>query len=299
MLSSVAARGGTARPAHRTHLLVPRASIQPSPPGQPGDKLLPLLRTPLDLLALGPRVALGALTSLPQVLEKIPTDLERLTMLAQDARPLEEKQVEVLQEVESRVVAYLEKGSSMEGELLGSVSAVLPAPLKDALPQELRDALANPRPAGTDAANGAAASSSGGWSRAQPLATWSLSSADDGEAVFGPPGGGRAPAAAAPDDEAPMTPQQLAASQIAAEVAEVQAAVLAVTQQLEALQANTDASRANMVRLNLREARQGLSRALEEVAPAARGPGASPALAAAIAEAEQLLADVLAVEVAA
>lgn len=54
------------RPSPRGPIAV-RASLQPSQPGQPGDKLLPLLRSPFDLLALGPRVALGALTSLPQV----------------------------------------------------------------------------------------------------------------------------------------------------------------------------------------------------------------------------------------
>ena len=39
------------------------------PPQQPGDRLLPLLRGPGDLLALGPRVAIGALNSLPQLVE--------------------------------------------------------------------------------------------------------------------------------------------------------------------------------------------------------------------------------------
>ena len=64
-------------------------------------------------------------------------------------------------------------------------------------------------------------------------------------------------------------------------------------------QANRDASRANLVRLNLKEAREALVLALEEVSPAAQAPGADAALAAAVAEAELLLADVAAVEVAA
>ena len=52
--------------------VVPRAqSYQAGPPGQLGDKLLPLLRTPADMLALGPRVALGALASLPQALQTL------------------------------------------------------------------------------------------------------------------------------------------------------------------------------------------------------------------------------------
>ncbi len=44
---------------------------QPASAGQPGDKLLPLLRTPLDLVALPGRVALGTLQSLPEILEKM------------------------------------------------------------------------------------------------------------------------------------------------------------------------------------------------------------------------------------
>ncbi len=51
--------------------ITPFAASQPSPAGGPGDKLLPLLRTPFDLLALPGRVALGTLQSLPEVLEKM------------------------------------------------------------------------------------------------------------------------------------------------------------------------------------------------------------------------------------
>lgn len=45
----------------------------------------------------------------------------------------------------------------------------------------------------------------------------------------------------------------------AAEVMEVNAAVAALHEQLTALQANTDPSRANMIKLNLREAEQMLA----------------------------------------
>lgn len=50
--------------------ITPFGASQPAQPG-PGDKLLPLLRTPFDLLALPGRVALGTLQSLPEVLEKM------------------------------------------------------------------------------------------------------------------------------------------------------------------------------------------------------------------------------------
>lgn len=49
--------------------VAPRAQYQPT--GQPGDRILPLLRTPADMLAMGPRVALGALASLPQTLQNL------------------------------------------------------------------------------------------------------------------------------------------------------------------------------------------------------------------------------------
>ena len=225
----------------------------------------------------------------------------------------------------------------MEGELLAGLGGVIPEPLREALPQELREVLQRAT-GGADSVAGASAPSTSG--SGKPLASWTITSDDEGELppyyANGAAGGdGRA-------EEAPQTPQQIAASQLgehpaaaagaalpplpasaaqrcataaasalsplpsphphvhpAAEVAEVQAAVAALRQQLEALQANNDPSRAAMARLNLREARQALVRALEEVAPAARAPGADAALAAAVAEAELLLADVAAVEVAA
>lgn len=56
--------------AQRTSLS-PFGATQPAPSGGVGDKLLPQLRTPWDLVALPGRVALGALQSLPEVLEKM------------------------------------------------------------------------------------------------------------------------------------------------------------------------------------------------------------------------------------
>lgn len=38
---------------------------------QPGDKVLPMLRSPADLLFLGPRVALGAVLNTSQNLEQL------------------------------------------------------------------------------------------------------------------------------------------------------------------------------------------------------------------------------------
>ena len=58
-------------PSASRQSVVPLSVTQPSAGGQPGDKLLPLLRTPFDLLALPGSVALGTLQSLPELLEKL------------------------------------------------------------------------------------------------------------------------------------------------------------------------------------------------------------------------------------
>lgn len=47
----------------------------------------------------------------------------------------------MLGELEDRVVSYLQKGTAAESEVLGSVGAVLPEQLKEALPEPLKEAL--------------------------------------------------------------------------------------------------------------------------------------------------------------
>jgi hypothetical protein len=59
---------------------------------------------------------------------------------------------EVLGEMEYRVFGYLQKGSTTEDELLTSVSAAIPEPLREVLPEQLKDAL-KPR-SGPGAARG-------------------------------------------------------------------------------------------------------------------------------------------------
>lgn len=259
--------------------ITPFAASQPSPAGGPGDKLLPLLRTPFDLLALPGRVALGTLQSLPEVLEKIPSDVERLTMLAQDARPLEEKQAEVLGELEDRVVSYLQKGAAAESEVLGSVGAALPEPLKEALPEPLKEVL---RPKAYDGGNGA-----GGGASGKPLATWTITSDVEEDLVL---------VEEDAEDLPPMTPAAIAASQTAAEVMEVNAAVAALREQLAEMQSNTDPSRRPMIRLNVREAEETLARRLEQMTPEHRTVG-DVGVQTALQEAEALLAEVRALSV--
>lgn len=77
MLSTQAAarpvgRAGTLRVYARSrNSITPWGAQQPAAAGGVGDRLLPLLRTPFDLLALPGRVALGAVQSIPEVLEKM------------------------------------------------------------------------------------------------------------------------------------------------------------------------------------------------------------------------------------
>lgn len=134
------------------------------------------------LLAPAPAAAAAAAGALPRF-------LPAPTSLTLDLHP----QAEVLGELEDRVVGYLQKGTDAEGEVLGSVAAVLPEPLKEALPEPLRDAL-RPRPAG------GSASSAGGSSK--PLATWTITS-DNEEGMTEP-------------EAPPMTPAAIAASQTGA-----------------------------------------------------------------------------------
>ena len=68
------------------------------------------------------------------------------------AVPLPCLQAEVLGELEDRVVGYLQKGSTTEDELLTSVSAAIPEPLREVLPEQLKDGL-KPR-SGPGAARG-------------------------------------------------------------------------------------------------------------------------------------------------
>ncbi|EFN59842.1 hypothetical protein CHLNCDRAFT_49694 [Chlorella variabilis] len=272
-------------PASSRQSITPFSATQPAAAGQPGDKLLPLLRTPFDLLALPGRVALGTLQSLPEILEKLPADVERLSLLAQDPRPLEDKQAEVLGELEDRVCGYLQKGTDTEAEVLGSVGAVLPDTLKEALPETLKDALKPRSGAGDDAWSGSSSSNGNGSGPPKPLATWTITSDDETVVVV-----------EEEENLPPMTPAAIAASQTAAEVMEVNAAVAALHEQLTALQANTDPSRANMIKLNLREAEQMLAGRLEQMAPSHRAVG-DATVQAAIREAEALLLEVRALNV--
>jgi hypothetical protein len=77
-------------------------------------------------------------------------------------------------------------------------------------------------------------------------------------------------------------------------MAEIRGAVSALKGALEEVRANSDDTRARMLRLNLKEARDILARRLQEVAPgsAPAGTSSDAALSAATREASVLLGEV-------
>ncbi|KAF6254764.1 P-loop containing nucleoside triphosphate hydrolase protein [Scenedesmus sp. NREL 46B-D3] len=91
-----------------------------------GSKVEQWLRTPFDVASFGPRATLGALLSMPEKLQSLQMDMERVTQLVQDPRPVEEKQQLVLQEVEDQLVTFLERGATIESDILASLKVLLP-----------------------------------------------------------------------------------------------------------------------------------------------------------------------------
>lgn len=71
-IAGASARRGARLVVHNSRQsLSPWGAPQPPSGGGVGDRLLPLIRTPFDLIALPGRVALGTLQSLPELLEKM------------------------------------------------------------------------------------------------------------------------------------------------------------------------------------------------------------------------------------
>ena len=194
------------------------------------------------------------------------------------------------QEVEDRLVTFIERGLEVENEAISAVSGIIPDDVKAALPEDLKKIVLTPRiiPSKDVPATPNDQTTSTGLSGARPLATWTISSQDELDTVeFGPPG-----AALNSDDEEPMANAYNAVeSKASAELVDIQAAVVSLRQQLTAYRDNTDPSRSNMLKLNLREATENLSLRLNQRSESSRlssGDGAS----AAVEEAEALLAEV-------
>lgn len=195
--------------------------------------------------------------------------------------------------MESRVATFLQRGLGAENEVIASVAEALPQEVKDALPAEVREALLTPRevPGAGGAEAWAASAGNGTAGQTGPTATWTISSMDEDDAQFpqfpvsASPGGGEEV-----DDGPPATAATVAASQVAAELVEIQAAVVAVQGRLSDLQSNTDDAKRNILKLNVKEAAAGLATRLRQRAPTPAGADAT--VTSAVAEAEALLGDV-------
>ncbi|WIA28956.1 hypothetical protein OEZ86_011478 [Tetradesmus obliquus] len=215
----------------------------------PGGKVEQWLKTPFDIASFGPRATLGALLSMPEKLESLQADMERITTLVQDPRPVEEKQQLVLQEVEDQLVTFLERGATIESDILANLKVLLPPDVTKQL-DELIPPPPNSKPAMPEI------------EVAEPTIIY--------------------------------TADAVLESQIASEMTEIKVAVEGVKVALEELRANSDTTRAGMLKLNLKEARDILARRLQETAPgtAPAGTSSDASLSAATREATVLLDEV-------
>ena len=252
----------------------------------PGDKVLPMLRDASDWILLPGRVALGAVLSTNENLSRLPEDVEKVSTLLSDPRPIEEKQREVFGEIEDRVAGFLTASLNIENEVIMQIDGVLPQEAKDAMPEPLRNFLTVREVTSLDYN-----------ADSKPLATWTITSMDeeDGEVMTVqdrvPYSGSRNTLAQEEAvDVPPASAATVAESQAAAEMVEIQSAVMAVREQLDKLQNNKDEAQIPMIKLNLREATQSLARRLEQRSGVLTGKDASAA--AAIAEAQELLEEV-------
>lgn len=215
-----------------------------------GPKLGQWTQTPGDILALGPRATAGALSSFAQLQQ----DLQRLNLLIQDPRPLQQKQGLIAEELQATLATYVERGAGLEAEALQSLGRSLPQELTSALPMEVQDALrGGTAPAVTTAQPGASTT---------PLAEQEL-----------------------------VNPSSLVDYQVAAEMVNVKAAVEGLRDAISRLGANLTPDQEGVLQLNVRERRDALSRSISQLSPGTLSVQDGTVIAA-VSEASQLLADV-------
>ena len=197
-----------------------------------------------------------------------------------------------MQELENRVAVFMERGLEAENDVITTINDVIPEEMKSAIPEEVRKAVLTPRPIpSADSDDWTTAPAPAYGNDAAGMATWTITSMDEDDTRTFGASTGYGVTAVMEVEEPPASAATVAASQAAADLVEIQSAVLFVKDQLTALQANTDVSRISMLKLNLREAVQSLARRLDQRAlPAAAS--ADPAVAAAVEEAQVLLDEV-------
>ena len=190
------------------------------------------------------------------------------------------------------MAVFMERGLEAENDVITTINDVIPEEMKSAIPEEVRKAVLTPRPIpSADSDDWTTAPAPAYGNDAAGMATWTITSMDEDDTRTFGASTGYGVTAVMEVEEPPASAATVAASQAAAELVEIQSAVLFVKDQLTALQANTDVSRISMLKLNLREAVQSLARRLDQRAlPAAAS--ADPAVAAAVEEAQVLLDEV-------
>ena len=232
-------RGDAIRP---TDDLSPLSSSLPQNknknPKKTADALSPLtnwLRSPTDFLTFGPRAALGALLSLPRAQERLASAAERAQELLQDPRPPLERAASAAKAAAEEVASLVEAGAGAEARAISAALEVLPPDMTSALPADFLAAV--------ERASGEAASGSG---------SSSGSGSDNGD--YSP---SSSSSSAAPSDADRAAEEAATLASAAARVAEAADA-------LAAAKNGTGGPQMGMARLNAREARSALSRALEQ-----------------------------------
>ena len=219
----------------------------PSTP-EAGGKLLSLFtQSPLQF---GPRLVAGALsTVLEEGISAPQKDLERLQLIVNS--DAENKEQQILTEVEDRIAQFVSIGTEKETELL----ALLP------LPEGLRELL-GPGDAGASRSSGS-----------KPLATWTITDATDSDNE---------------EIDEYVTPEATASGQAASELSEIQGAVMALRENIEALKTNAEESKVGMLRLNIRDAANTVRQKLDQQQMTSGSSDVNSALM----EAKQLLTEV-------
>lgn len=204
-------------------------------------------------LQFGPRMLAGAVaTVLEEGLAAPQRDLERLQLIVNS--DADNKEQQILAEVEDRIVQFVSLGTEKEGELIASLP--LPDPLRELL--------------GTE--GGASGERAENTNTGKPLATWTITSTMDDEI----------------DVEEYVTPESTASGQAASELNEIRAAVMVLRENIEALKTNTDESRVGMLKLNIRESANTVRQKLDQQQMGTNTPDINSALL----EARSLLTEV-------
>lgn len=224
-------RGGSIHPAVRpAYSRTPtRATGDGQGAGDNNGRLLSLFsQSPLQF---GPRMLAGAVaTVLEEGFAAPQRDLERLQLIVNS--DTDDKDQQILAEVEDRIVQFVSMGAEKETELMASLP----------LPDTLRELL------GTQG-NGTVEQRV-----AKPLASWTITDTMDGVDE----------GAEVVDVEEYVTPEATASGQAASELREIQSAVTVLRENIEALRTNGDESKVGMLRLNIRESANTVKQKLEQ-----------------------------------